>query len=171
MQDPDKNRRIVYRLMSYGFWVLLLATLTVFFKDKLATRYNPNQDLANTSAHSRQEVSLQRNAYGHYVAPGTLNSTPAIFMLDTGATTISIPKTVADSMSLTPTGYSTVSTANGSIRVARVVLDTVSLGGITLHKIPAHINPYMEGKTVLLGMSFLGHLEMVQRGNTLTLRQ
>lgn len=171
MQDPDKNRRVVSRLMNYGFWIVLLAVLTVFFKDKLATRYNPNQELASLTPHASQEVTLQRNAYGHYIAPGLLNNTAATFLLDTGATTISIPQAVADSMSLSPRGYSTVSTANGSIKVARVILDSVSLGGITLRRVPAHINPFMEGETVLLGMSFLRHLEITQRGNTLTLRQ
>jgi len=41
-----------------------------------------------------------------------------------------------------------------------------SLGPMT-----ASINPAMGQQEVLLGMSFLKHLEFTQRGNTLTLRQ
>jgi len=36
--------------------------------------------------------------------------------------------------------------------------------------VPASINPYMTDDTVLLGMSFMQHLELVQRGGQLTLK-
>ena len=35
----------------------------------------------------------------------------------------------------------------------------------------ASINPHMQGEEVLLGMSFLRHLELVQRDRELTVRQ
>jgi aspartyl protease family protein len=46
----------------------------------------------------------------------------------------------------------------------------VQLGGIELRDVPASINPFMPEDTVLLGMSFMQHLEMVQRDGQLTLR-
>ena len=52
-----------------------------------------------------------------------------------------------------------------------VVLDEVSLGGITLNRVRASINPNMPQGEVLLGMSFLKHVEFSQRGDTLTIRQ
>ena len=69
-------------------------------------------------------------------------------------------------------GYrSEVSTANGNIDVYQSQLDKVQLGGIKLHNIRGHINPHMDGETVLLGMSFMQHLEIIQKGDTLTLRR
>lgn len=169
MQDSDSSRRFMARLMTYGFWLVLLAGMTVYFGGVLDQKHNPNQHLT-TQSNKASEVILKRNAYGHYVAPGLINNTPVIFMLDTGATSISIPKAVADRMHLNPRGSSLVSTANGSITVHNVRLDSVSLGSITLKDMRAHINPYMEGETVLLGMSFMQHLEMIQKGDTLRLK-
>lgn len=116
------------------------------------------------------EVILQRNRMGHYVANGEINNQPVRFLLDTGATSISLPAEVAQRLGLKGTRKHQVETANGTITVSATRLHQVSLGGITLHNVRAHINPHMDGEDVLLGMTFLKHLEMIQRGNTLTLR-
>lgn len=63
-----------------------------------------------------------------------------------------------------------VMTANGAIAVYATQLDTVQLGSIKLQHINAHINPHMPDDIVLLGMSFMKHLEMTQREGTLTLK-
>lgn len=149
-------------------WILLLAMLYLFFEDKVKEKYNPNHTLVTNSS---AEVTLKRNRLGHYVAPGEINGTPVIFLLDTGATTISIPEAVAEKIGLQRGYRSEVSTANGNIDVYQSQLDDVQLGGIKLHNIRGHINPHMDGETVLLGMSFMQHLEIVQKGNTLTLRR
>ncbi|WP_067862047.1 retropepsin-like aspartic protease family protein [Neptuniibacter marinus] len=150
-------------------WVLLLGLLYLFFEDTISQQYNPNQSLVSDS--SNTEVVLQRNRSGHYVAPGKINGTTVTFLLDTGATTISIPEAVAEKIGLTRGFRSEVSTANGNISVYNSTLDSVQLGGIKLYDIRGHINPYMDGETVLLGMSFMKHLEITQKGNTLTLRR
>ncbi|HIF55390.1 MAG TPA: TIGR02281 family clan AA aspartic protease, partial [Methylococcaceae bacterium] len=56
------------------------------------------------------------------------------------------------------------------IKVFTTRLDSVSVGAIELNNIRATINPHMQGKEILLGMSFLKHLEMMQKGQELTLR-
>ena len=93
-----------------------------------------------------------------------------MFVLDTGATNISIPAKVADEMKLTGGYAERTQTANGDIVVYRITLDSVTLGAITLQNVAANINPHMDGDTVLLGMSFLKHVEMMQKDKQLTLR-
>ena len=44
-------------------------------------------------------------------------------------------------------------------------------GDISLQNVRATINPGYKSNQILLGMSFLKHLEFSQRGDTLTLRQ
>lgn len=61
-------------------------------------------------------------------------------------------------------------TANGVVTVYRTRLDSVTLGGIRMEHVEAAINPGMQDDMVLLGMSFMQHLELVQRGEQLTLR-
>ena len=61
-------------------------------------------------------------------------------------------------------------TANGNVRTWKTRLNSVDLGGLTLHGVPASVLPNMPGDEVLLGMSYLKRFELLQRGDTLTLR-
>ena len=92
-------------------------------------------------------------------------------MLDTGATDVAIPETIASELGLPRGPKAFYRTANGAVEVAMTRLDQVSLGDITLSDIRATINPGYRSDDILLGMSFLKHLEFTQRGDTLTLRQ
>lgn len=157
-------------VMTVIFWLLLMGSLTLFFNGFIAKRDNPNQHLATTNLGQSTEVVLQRNRAGHYVAPGFINGHEVTFLLDTGATTISVPAKIAEQAELQQGRPVTVGTANGTITVYQTRLDQVSLGGITLQDISANINPHMHDDLVLLGMSFMKHLEMTQREGTLTLR-
>ncbi|MFO1350766.1 MAG: hypothetical protein U1F68_08865 [Gammaproteobacteria bacterium] len=47
----------------------------------------------------------------------------------------------------------------------------IRLGAIVQREVHASINPNTDDDTVLLGMSFMKHLELIQRGDELTLRQ
>ncbi len=158
--------------MLIASWVLILGLLTVFFSDLLDQQNNPNSAPASqTNAQGAKEVRLQRNRYGHYVANGKINGHSVVFLLDTGATSVSIPETVARKIGLHRGREQRVSTANGSVTTYTAQLDSVSLGHISLHQINGHINPHSDEEEVLLGMSFLKHLEFTQRGDELILRQ
>lgn len=158
--------------MLIAFWLLLLGFATLFCQDYLEQRENPNRNLdSRTHADGLHEVVLQRNAYGHYVSPGKINGVDVTFFLDTGATGISIPEHIADKIGLQRGYRMQSSTANGTIDVYSAQLDKVQLGDIALYDVRGSINPYYAEDDILLGMSFLKHLEIVQRGNTLTLRQ
>ena len=79
--------------MVYAAWILFLGLLTVFFNNYLAKQNNPNTNVqGQTTSNQSIEVVLQRNRYGHYVTNGKINGSPVTFLLDTGATTISVPK-------------------------------------------------------------------------------
>ena len=153
-------------------WVLLLALVTAYFSGWLERQNNPNQHLVGKIVDDgAREVLLKQNRYGHYVASGRINGQPVRFMLDTGATTVSLPQTLARTLDLAVGAPSAARTANGVITTYQTVLDRVELGNIALPDVRAHINPQMRGDEVLLGMSFLKRIEFTQRGNTLTLRQ
>jgi aspartyl protease family protein len=171
MSRPEEQQRRLGKIMVGAMWLLLLGLLTLFFNDFLDKQHNPNQHIASVQRTGQQEIVLQRNKYGHYVASGMINQQPVVFMLDTGATDISIPHKVALRLGLQPGRAITYQTANGPAINYATQLDTVSLGPITLYKLPASINPNVNHEDVLLGMSFLKHLEFSQKGNILTLRQ
>lgn len=148
-------------------WIIFLLLLYQFFEGMVEEKYSPNQNL---SVGTNSEVILKRNRSGHYVAPGKINGTDVIFLLDTGATTVSVPSKVAEDIGLKYGFRQKVGTANGTIDVYATELQSIQLGGITLHNIRGHINPHMDSKTVLLGMSFMRDLEIIQKGDQLTLR-
>jgi len=171
MTDPAEQQRRWGKFMVGAMWILLLGLLTLFFNDVLDKQHNPNQQIASVQSGAQQEIVLQRNKYGHYVASGMINQQPVVFMLDTGATDISIPEKVAKRLGLKRGRPVTYQTANGPAINYATELDSVSLGSITLYNLPASINPNVDHEDVLLGMSFLKHLEFSQKGNSLTLRQ
>ncbi|HHZ69317.1 MAG TPA: TIGR02281 family clan AA aspartic protease [Methylococcaceae bacterium] len=153
-------------------WVLFLIILMFFFNGFLKKQYNPNQ-VTNvyTDSDNFKEVRLQRNRDGHYLSSGTINNTTVIFLLDTGATNVVIPFHIAKKIGL-KTGQRTHSvTANGTVYTYATRLDRISIGTIEIHDVGASINPNTYEDVILLGMTFLKHLEFTQRGNTLTLKQ
>ncbi len=158
--------------MMIAAWVLVLGLLTLFFNGVLDDQYNPNRQLdAVVTEGEPQEVVLVRNKFGHYVATGGINGEAVVFMLDTGATDVAVPLALANRLNLERGAEAVFNTANGKITAWRTRLERVTLGGIELTNVRGSILPSMEGDEVLLGMSFLKHLELVQRGNTLKIRQ
>jgi len=147
-------------------WVIGLALVSYFFQHWIDNKRNPNQNIQFTN---EQKVVLKQNARGHYIAPGMINNIPVIFLLDTGATDVVVPQTLAKKLGLYQSSSTRVTTANGIITVYNTILSEVSLAGLKGSKIDAVINPYMDESTVLLGMSFLRNLSIVQQSGYLTL--
>ena len=123
------------------------------------------------AANGVKEVVLQRNRDGHYLATGQINGQNVEFLLDTGASDVSVPQPLAMRLGLKRGQAAIYSTANGNITSYLTRIDSLNLGGIELRDIRASINPSTNADTILLGMSFLKHLEFTQRGDTLIIRQ
>lgn len=170
-REPDVSSR-VGKAMVFAAWLLALGLLTLLFSDWQAEQANPNQELSSRITESgAREVTLDSNRHGHYVASGRINGQPVVFLLDTGATSVSIPDPVARDIGLERGLPYQVQTANGSVTVYATRLRQLALGDIVLEDVRAHINPRARGGQILLGMSALRHLELIQRDDQLTLRQ
>ena len=158
--------------MVLVMWLLLLGLLTLAFNKWDAKRHNPNQNVASLiDAQGVREVVLQRNHEGHYVTNGYINGQPVVFMIDTGASDVSVPSRLAEQLGLSKGAQVLYQTANGPAVSYATNLDTVSIGDISLEGVRASINPNVRDMDILLGMSFLKNLEFTQRGDTLVLRQ
>lgn len=167
MTEPDLPRRLG-RGFAYGAWLLALGLMYLLFRDVEAEREHPNRNLRLASEAS--ELVLQRNAYGHYLAEGLINGRPVTFLLDTGATVVSVPAHLASALKLEAGPSSLASTANGTVRVYATRINTLNLGPFELNNVRASINPGMAEHEILLGMSVLKQLEFTQRGEQLILR-
>ena len=158
--------------MIIASWIVLLALLTLLFSHLLEQQYNPNQALEGRSLGAVKEVALQRNRDGHYIANGSIDGVAVVFLLDTGATDVAISPALARRLRLQEGPAISVQTANGTLTGYATRLRSVRLANIQQQDVPAIINPGMRAEDeVLLGMSFLKHLELIQRGDTLTIRQ
>jgi aspartyl protease family protein len=119
----------------------------------------------------RATVVLTTDHNGHFVSSGSINGAAVRFMVDTGATMVSMSVDEARRAGVNylagERGYS--QTANGVAPVYRVKLAQVTLGDITLRDIDGVVHENGALPLVLLGMSFLGKLEMRRDGDSLTL--
>lgn len=167
-QEKDSNQKMG-RSMAYLAWIAGLIVLTLFFNRYIAKTENPNAKPDSYIKNGNAVVTLKQNRAGHYVTNGYINGYEVTFLLDTGATQISIPATIADNIGLESGRRQMVSTANGSIDVYATRLNSLTIGELTLYDLSANINPYMQDNTILLGMNALRQLKLVQQGDTLTL--
>ena len=171
MTEDDPTNKIG-KLFVWLAWIVAIALLMFFFQGVLDEQYNPNsQPQVSLNNSGQAEVILKQNRQGHYVTLGSINDNSVTFLLDTGATQVSIPAHIADKLQLESFGSYPVQTANGSVTVFRTKIDQLSIGNIFLYNVAAHINPAMKSDEILLGMSALKEVEFSQKGKQLTLRE
>ena len=151
-----------------AIWIVLLIITTFIFNGLLDDINNPNKKLSvSINENGQKELVLERNKYGHYVATGQINSQSVEFLLDTGATVVAIPEHIATQLNLKKGESYLSQTANGDSLSYATTLDTLALGDIVMRNVPASISTGMKFDEILLGMSFLKHLQLTQQGKWL----
>ncbi|MDP2108036.1 MAG: TIGR02281 family clan AA aspartic protease [Rhodocyclaceae bacterium] len=130
------------------------------------------QSVVSAPGAARPVTTLMADARGHFVVPGSINGTPMRFLVDTGATFVSLGAADARRARIDPTKGTPgkTHTANGVVRVWRVKLASVKLGDITLLDVDASVHE-QDMPVVLLGMSFLNRMEIRRDGASRTLTQ
>jgi aspartyl protease family protein len=148
-------------------WLLLFGLGYWFFSGWEKKQVNPNT--AEMLARQQSRVVLERNRDGHYVAEGEINGNRVTFLLDTGATQVALSPELAARLDLRRGPAVQLITANGPAVGYQSRLGTVRLGPILVQDVGAVVTPGMSGDAVLLGMSFLKHVDFAQRGGQLLL--
>jgi aspartyl protease family protein len=120
---------------------------------------------------SRASVTLASDERGHFITDGQVNGVHVRFLVDTGATLVSIPTAEAERLGVdVRKGRPGISqTANGQAVAYRVMLDSVTVGGVTLRNVEGLVHESPGLDIALLGMSFLNRTEMLRDGANLTL--
>ena len=117
----------------------------------------------------RTSVTLAQDGRGHFRTDAYVNGAHIRFIVDTGATLVSIPMSEAQRLGInylkgTP-GYSRM--ADGRrVPSYRVNLETITVGDVTLYNVEGVVQG---GGEPLLGMSFLSRTEMRNDGQSLVL--
>lgn len=138
--------------------------VTLELSQHIAARFTPAE---------YAEVRIPRDGQGHYFVGGHINGHSVQFMVDTGATLIALNSHEASRLGLSWENQPrrTTSTAGGVVPAHELMLTKVSVGGITLHEIPAIVVIGRHPSHLLLGNSFLTRVEMNEDAGTLILRQ
>jgi aspartyl protease family protein len=144
-------------------WLFLAGGLFYFFDSK----ENPNT--ADKLDSGGTEVTLARDLSGHYRAEAFINGVKANVMVDTGATDVAISQRLADKLGIQSTDAIRTHTANGDTVAYMTRLASVKLGAIEARNVAAIITPNLDGD-MLLGMSFLGRMDVRLYKGTMTIR-
>jgi len=157
--------------MIIGLWVLLIAGGTFFAQKWMDKRARGQIPASIATPEGKVGVLLEADQLGHYVVQGLVNGKPVTFLVDTGASGVSIPGEIAEKLGLIAGHSFPVTTANGTISVESTRLNSLAIGQLMRENVRASINSSMDGEVGLLGMTFLRHFELVQRDGFLTIRQ
>lgn len=151
-------------LLFSALWVALV--LVIFYlADNIQ---NPNK--AWRLGDDANIVTLKRGLDGHYRAEAQINNEQVDVLVDTGATGVAISQKVADKLNLKSVSAVRTMTANGDSVSYMVRLDSVKVGGVEAKNVAATISPGLDGD-VLLGMSYLGRMDVRLFNNEMTIKQ
>ena len=115
-------------------------------------------------------VTLKRGLDGHYRAEALINNQKVDVLVDTGATGVAISQKIANKLQLKSLQAVRMMTANGDTVSYMVRLDSVKVGGVEAKNVAATIAPGLDGD-VLLGMSYLGRMDVRLFNNEMTIKQ
>lgn len=121
---------------------------------------------------SGKSMTLTADPSGHFLVVGTINGAPMRFLVDTGATVVSIGRSdaVRANVDYLKGQPAMTMTANGPARVWRVTLNSVRVGDVLLNQVEASVHEN-DMPIALLGMSFLNRMEMKREGMTMILKK
>lgn len=123
-------------------------------------------------AGDRRRIVLHAGSNGHFRTQGQINGRTVNFIVDTGASVVSMSVTDAEAIGLRYQSGQTVqvSTANGVTVGWRVKLSTVRLGSLDVYDVEALVTP-APMPYVLLGNSYLTRFQMTRTNDQLVLEQ
>ena len=118
-----------------------------------------------------REITVPRAGDGHYYITLTIDGQPITFMADTGATNVVMSMEDAARVGIDVDNLmflGQAETANGTVRIARTRVDTVTLGPFTDERLTVWVNEGDLGIS-LLGMDYLGRFRIQIDGNEMVL--
>ena len=137
-------------------------TLTLGLNQSIATNFKKRDHVT---------IRIAPDAHGMYYARGYINGHSTSFLVDTGATNVTLSGSKANALGIdfrqgVP---GLANTAASVVQVWQIKLSSVRIGGIELNNVNATVIPGAKPSDVLLGNSFLGRTEIQQTNSVLTI--
>ena len=166
-------------IKQISIWLLITITLILIYsfrfdiyllKDRIISELVPNHPVINKD----KSVSFKRSLGGHFYVKARINGSTTKFLIDTGATDISISLNTAKQFGINLKELKfdrTYFTASGTIQVAPIQIQEITIGPIILRNLKASVRK-ISNSSSLLGMSFLTKLKKYEiKHDTITLWQ
>jgi aspartyl protease family protein len=125
---------------------------------------------AASAPNAGQQIIIPAGRNGHFRTIGQINGRSVEFMVDTGASVVSMGQAEADLLGIDyRNGAPGLSrTANGVVPMRVIVLNSVRIGDVEVANVEASVHPGSLG-VVLLGNSFLTRFQMKRDNDVLRL--
>ena len=145
------------------FWLVIMGLLYVAMNHYL----KPKAVVVSASG----DLVIPRARDGHFYAAGLINGRPVNFLVDTGATLVTVSDKFARDAGLAAGNPTVFKTANGDLQ-GRVVSDVpISLGPIDVSGVKIGVGLVgHEAGAALLGQSFLSRFDVALNGEKMILR-
>jgi aspartyl protease family protein len=152
-------------LRNAAIWLAVASVLFIGYsyrhdlstvKDRVVGEFLPHQGEVVGA-----EVRFRASENCHFVIQAKVNGTPIRFLVDTGASDVTLSPGDARRMGIDINSLSfnrRYATANGTVFGAPIRLNEISIGPISIRNVRASVNGADMGRS-LLGMSFLEHLD------------
>jgi len=140
---------------------------------RLAHRLSDSPILSLAGSSSAAEVRILANN-GSYLMSGAINGHAEEFILDTGATYVTMSATQAEQLGIDylHLGKRTqMHTANGTADAYLVTVASVKVGEIEVNQVQAAVMPTFRSDKILLGVSFLNNVAMIHEGQVMLLQK
>ncbi|HUX89535.1 MAG TPA: retropepsin-like aspartic protease [Gallionellaceae bacterium] len=119
------------------------------------------------SPSSSGPLVIGQGNHGHYFVDGAVNDYFLNFVIDTGASIVTLPQSVATSAGLRCITQVTMRTGNGNTRACTTIIQKFRFGSFTLREVEAVIAPNLDQP--LLGMNVLKRFRVEQDGGQMRL--
>ncbi len=147
------------------FWLTVMGVLYLAM-----SHYSNYSNQRQTVVTSNGVLTIQKDRDGHFYIPGAINGQSVMFVVDTGATIISVSDELARQAKLPEGEPAQFNTAAG-FRTGSIVSGvTVQVGSFSASNMRVSTGLQIgDGKEALLGQNFLSKFKMSVDGNQLTL--
>jgi len=152
-------KRLGSTTLLAGIWLGLGLLIYVFFLRQEA----PPAQVIGTD-----QIELSRSRDGHFHVDGSIHGTPVRFLIDTGASTVSISQKLANQIGLDCQVVTTFRTANGSVQGCISRTREIEFGPFIIYNANVAILPNLTSDA-LLGMNALRQVRMEQHVDKLRL--
>lgn len=172
LAESARRHRRTGKHMILISWLFILAICFVVFSWLERAQMGAYNTTTSRTASGGIQLSIPLTNGDNYQVFGSINDTKVLFLVDTGASMVSVPTNVAIKAGLRRGMPITILTAGGTKTAYLTKIPVLKIGDdITLRNVNATINPEMGDETVLLGMGALKQLQFIHTTDTLIITQ